>query len=170
MKILIVDDHALVREGLQRLRQGRWMGLRSLALAASVKLKDIDAGAVGFHLGPRINAGGRIGNAMLGVELMLSKEQAECTRLAEQLNAENRERQAIEKDVIEAATLKARAAVERGAKALVLWPGPDDEPWHPGVVGLAASRLQERFQRPLLSLAWSTASAKVPDGRARLSI
>ena len=142
------ENRALVREGLARLRQGRWMGLRSLAQAASIKLPDIDAGAVGFHLGPRINAGGRIGDAMLGVRLMLSKDADECRALAAQLNAENRERQDIEKRVIEAASLKAQAAVEAGAKALVLWPAPGEEPWHPGVVGLAASRLQERFQRP----------------------
>jgi single-stranded-DNA-specific exonuclease len=85
---------------------------------------------------------------MLGVRLMLSKDADECRDLAERLNAENRERQDIEKQVIAAAALQAEAAVQRGAKALVLWPKADEAPWHPGVVGLAASRLQDRFARP----------------------
>jgi single-stranded-DNA-specific exonuclease len=138
------ENRALVKAGLDRLRQGRWLGLRSLAAVASVDLKEADAGAVGFYLGPRLNAGGRIGDAMAGVRLLLSKDGAESRALAEQLNQANLERQSLEKAVLEQAQPQAQAAVDRGDRALVLW---SDE-WHPGVVGLAASRLLERFGRP----------------------
>jgi single-stranded-DNA-specific exonuclease len=138
------ENRALVKAGLDRLRQGRWLGLRSLALAAKVELKEADAGAVGFYLGPRLNAGGRIGDAMAGVRLLLSKDGAESRALAAQLDAANVERQALEKAVLDQALPLAAAAVARGDKALVLW---SDE-WPPGVVGLAASRLLERFGRP----------------------
>jgi len=138
------ENRALVKAGLERLRQGRWLGLRSLAQAASVDLKEADAGAVGFYLGPRLNAGGRIGDAMAGVRLLLCKDPAESRAWGAQLDAANVERQALEKGVLEQALPQAEAAVARGDKALVLW--SDD--WHPGVVGLAASRLLERFGRP----------------------
>ena len=139
------ENRALVKAGLERLRQGRWLGLRSLAQAAGVDLKEADAGMVGFYLGPRLNAGGRIGDAMAGVRLLLSKDPVQCRDLAAQLDAANRERQGLEKSVLEAALPMAAEAVERGDKALVLW----SEDWHPGVVGLAASRLLERFGRPV---------------------
>lgn len=139
------ENRALVKAGLERLRQGRWLGLRSLAQAAGVDLREADAGMVGFYLGPRLNAGGRIGDAMAGVRLLLSKDPAQCRDLAAQLDAANRERQGLEKAVLEEALPMAAEAVERGDKALVLW----SQDWHPGVVGLAASRLLERFGRPV---------------------
>ncbi|HTB34460.1 MAG TPA: single-stranded-DNA-specific exonuclease RecJ [bacterium] len=139
------ENRILVREGLARLRQGRWLGLRSLAEAASVKLAEADAGMLGFYLGPRLNAGGRIGDAMAGVRLLLSKDGAESRGLAQQLNSANTERQALEKQVLDQALPQAAEAVARGERSLVLW----SEAWHPGVVGLAASRLLERFGRPV---------------------
>jgi single-stranded-DNA-specific exonuclease len=158
------ENRLLVREGLARLRQGRWLGLRSLAEAASVKLAEADAGMLGFYLGPRLNAGGRIGDAMAGVRLLLSKEGAESRALAQQLNSANLERQALEKRVLDQALPLAAAAVERGDRSLVLW----SEDWHPGVVGLAASRLLERFGRPVFvfgihgGLAKGSARARKP--------
>jgi len=139
------ENRILVREGLARLRQGRWLGLRCLAEAATVKLAEADAGMLGFYLGPRLNAGGRIGDAMAGVRLLLSKDGAESRALAQQLNSANTERQALEKRVLDQALPQAAAAVARGDRSLVLW----SEDWHPGVVGLAASRLLERFGRPV---------------------
>jgi single-stranded-DNA-specific exonuclease len=138
------ENRALVREGLDRLRQARWMGLRALGDAASVKLSTADAGSVGFYLGPRLNAGGRVGDAGLGVRLLLSKDAEECKRLAAELDAMNRERQDLEKAVLVQAEEAAQAQIAAGAASLVLW----SEDWHPGVVGLAASRLLERHGRP----------------------
>lgn len=139
------ENRALVREGLTRLRQGRWMGVRSLAQVAGVKVDAIDAGAVGFNLGPRLNAGGRVGDAGLGVRLLLSKDAEECRDLAGRLDGLNRQRQDLEKAVLVEASLQADEQLAAGASALVLW----SEHWHPGVVGLAASRLLEKHQRPV---------------------
>ena len=156
------ENRALVKAGLQRMRQGRWMGLRSLAAAAAVDLASAAAGQVGFYLGPRLNAGGRIGDAFLGVRLLMSKDLEESKRLAESLNAENKERQSLEKKALEKALVMAEAELEGGAKSLVLW---SDE-WHPGVVGLVASRLLERFQRPVFAFAIADGIAK-GSGRSR---
>lgn len=156
------ENRALVKAGLQRMRQGRWMGLRSLAAAASVDLASADAGQVGFYLGPRLNAGGRIGDAFLGVRLLMSKDPEESKKLAESLNAENKERQSLEKKALEEALGMAVPELAAGAKSLVLW----SERWHPGVVGLVASRLLERFQRPVFAFAIADGVAK-GSGRSR---
>ncbi len=122
-----------------------------------------DAGQVGFYLGPRLNAGGRIGDAFLGVKLLMSKDAEECRQLAEGLNSENRERQDLEKKALAQALLMAEPrAVAAGAKSLVLW----SHEWHPGVVGLVASRLLERFQRPVFIFAVQGEVAK-GSGRSR---
>lgn len=139
------ENRSLVRDGLKRLRQGRWLGLRSLGGVAGVKLESLDAGAVGFQLGPRLNAGGRVNDAGLGVRLLLSKDADECRDLAAQLDSFNKQRQGLEKSVLVEAQVQAEAQIAAGAAALVLW----SEAWHPGVVGLAASRLLERFHRPV---------------------
>ena len=156
------ENRSLVRDGLQRLRRGRWLGLRCLAEAAGVDLAAADAGTLGYALGPRLNAGGRVGDAMLGVRLLLGKDGAECRALAGRLDAANRERQALEKGVVEQALRAAEAPLARGAQGLVLW----DEAWHPGVVGLAASRLLERFGRPVFVFGVAAGLAK-GSGRAR---
>jgi single-stranded-DNA-specific exonuclease len=138
------ENRALVREGLQRLRQGRWLGLRSLAQASGLDLKEADAKAVGFQLGPRLNAGGRIGDAMLGVRLLMGKDPAESRALAASLDAENRRRRGLEQEALDQAMVRAEERLAAGARGLVLW----DAAWHPGVVGLVASRLLERFNAP----------------------
>ena len=156
------ENRALVKAGLARLRQGRWLGLRSLAKAAGVDLAAADAGQVGFYLGPRLNAGGRIGDAFLGVKLLMSKDAEECRQLAEGLNNENRERQDLEKKALAQAVVMAEPELASGAKSLVLW----SDQWHPGVVGLVASRLLERFQRPVFIFAVQGEVAK-GSGRSR---
>ncbi len=156
------ENRALVKAGLQRMRQGRWMGLRSLATAAGVELASADAGQVGFYLGPRLNAGGRIGDAFLGVKLLMTKDPEESKRLAENLNEENKERQSLEKKALEQALVMAKAELASGAKSLVLW----SEDWHPGVVGLVASRILERTQRPTFAFAVQDGIAK-GSGRSR---
>ncbi len=150
------ENRALVREGILRLRQGRWMGLRALAKAAGLESSSIDPGSIGFALGPRLNAGGRVGDAALGVQLLLSKDPDECRALAARLNEENTRRQSIEKEVVSAALALAEVRVKLGERFLVLWA----EGWHPGVVGLAASRVQERYSRPALVFSVENGTAK----------
>jgi single-stranded-DNA-specific exonuclease len=156
------ENRALVRTGIARIRQGRWLGLRSLAAVCGVDLRQADAGMLGFQLGPRLNAGGRVGDAMLGVKLLLSKDPLQSRELAGALDAANRERRGLEKSVVAEATARAEQKIAAGARSLVLW----DAAWHPGVVGLAASRLLERFQVPSFVFAVDQDKAK-GSGRSR---
>ncbi len=115
----------------------------------------IDAYHLGFVLGPRVNAGGRVGAADLGARLLASDDPQEAARLAAQLDAYNRERRAIEAETLEAAI----AAVEAGPQspALVFAAA---EGWHPGVIGIVAARLKERYQRPACVVALSDGVGK----------
>jgi single-stranded-DNA-specific exonuclease len=144
------ENRVLVREGIRRLRQGRWLGLNCLCEVAGSDTAKIDSFAIGFVLGPRLNAGGRIGDPKLGVELLLSRNKAEAYKLAHQLNEENRERREIEKKMLESARAEAeRLMAARRDKVLVV----AAEGWHPGVIGLVASRLQDAYSRPTLAIA-----------------
>ena len=106
---------------------------------------------LGFLVGPRINAGGRIGDAALGAKLLLMRDPDEAKRLAENLDRLNRERQVVEAATLEAAEAEALLALgleDKGPLVVVAGEG-----WHPGVVGLVASRLKDRFQRPAIAIA-----------------
>ena len=144
-------NRAFVTKGLLALRARENIGLRALMDVARL------AGPpapfhLGFLLGPRINAGGRIGDATLGTKLLVTDDLAEASEIAARLDQLNRERQEIEKATLEAAEAEALASLgleEKGA--LVLATG---EGWHPGVVGLVAARLRERFGRPAFAIAF----------------
>jgi single-stranded-DNA-specific exonuclease len=119
---------------------------------------------LGFLLGPRINAGGRIGRATLGVELLLQADPVEAARLAAELDRLNRERQAIEIATVEQAQAEAMAALgieEKGAVVVTAAEG-----WHPGVVGLVAARLKERFGRPAFAIALEPGGLGTGSGRS----
>lgn len=156
------ENRALVSAGIQRLKLGRWMGLRSLSRAAGIEDSAIDSGQIGFALGPRLNAGGRVGDAAQGVRLLLSKDADECRALADGLNAENRRRQEIEKGVVAEAQAMALERLAKGDRALVVW----SEGWHPGVIGLAASRVQEKCLRPAIAISLASGIGK-GSGRSR---
>src|SRR4051794_27032436 len=135
-------NRALVAQGIRVARQLRNPGVRALAAVGGVTTP-IDAYHLGFVLGPRVNAGGRVGAADLGARLLASDNPKEAAELAQTLDAHNRERRAIEAETLEAAI----AAVEAGPQspALVFAAA---EGWHPGVIGIVAARLKERYQRP----------------------
>jgi single-stranded-DNA-specific exonuclease len=116
-------------------------GLAALADVAGLTAPPCSAD-LGFAIGPRINAGGRIGAAELGVRLLTARDGHEAAALAERLDALNRERRAIEAAVLDAACEQVE---QRGVGPLVWAAG---QGWHPGVVGIVASRLKERFNRP----------------------
>jgi single-stranded-DNA-specific exonuclease len=119
---------------------------------------------LGFILGPRINAGGRIGRATLGVDLLLGADPVEGERLAAELDRLNRERQAIEQSTVAEAEAEASAALgveERGAVVVTAAEG-----WHPGVVGLVAARLKERFGRPAFAIALDPDGVGTGSGRS----
>ncbi len=144
-------NRALVRQGLKVMRQRARPGLVALMDAAGLK-EPPEAWHLGFLLGPRINAGGRIGDAALGARLLTLDDPAEAARIATELDRLNRERQTIEQITVERAVEEVTAGeAARGLPAVVVAGGAD---WHPGVVGLVASRLKERFRRPAIAIAW----------------
>jgi single-stranded-DNA-specific exonuclease len=119
---------------------------------------------LGFLLGPRINAGGRIGRADLGVRLLLEEDSAEAARIAAELDRLNRERQQIEQATVAQAEAEALAAMgheEKGAAVVTAAEG-----WHPGVLGLVAARLKERYGRPAFAIAFDPAGVGTGSGRS----
>ncbi len=142
---LVEANRLLVRHGLVELSRSRRPGVRALkAVAGLVEGTVVNAGQVGFRLAPRLNAAGRLDDAGRGVRLLLESDPAAATALAEELDRENRTRQEIERGMLEEALADAVARVRRGARGLVL----SREGWHPGVVGIVAARVAERFHRP----------------------
>jgi single-stranded-DNA-specific exonuclease len=145
-------NRAYVTQGLKIMARRENPGLAALADAARLKRRP-NAYALAFLLGPRLNAAGRIGHARLALELLLTPERGRATEIATELETLNRERQAIELAVVEAALAEAEAALGRERRVPVLVAA--GEGWHPGVLGLAASRLKERFNRPSLVLGYA---------------
>jgi single-stranded-DNA-specific exonuclease len=126
---------------LQQLNTGQNAGLKALAKAAGL-VKALDAGNVAFGLGPRLNAAGRVDNAKHALDLLLCDDEMQAATLAEQLNKLNEQRRATEKQVLAEAVAQAERLVNDTDPALVL-----AGDWHPGVVGIVASRIKEKFNR-----------------------
>jgi single-stranded-DNA-specific exonuclease len=149
---LIGENRRLVREGLLAMRRGARPGLRTLIAAARLDPATIDEEGLSFGLAPRINAAGRLYRADAGVELMLTEDSERASQIAAELDQANSERRRAEREVVDAAqrTRAQLSDAEQEAPALVL----AGEGWHPGVVGIAASRLADRHWRPtaLLSI------------------
>jgi single-stranded-DNA-specific exonuclease len=139
-------NRAFVAQGLKVMAQGRNRGLAALARAAGLTAAPTCAD-LGFALGPRINAGGRVGRADLGVRLLTSEDDGEVEAIAAELNRHNEERRAIELAVTEAAEA---LAVAQGNRAVALVSG---QGWHPGVIGIVAGRLKEKLGRPAIVVA-----------------
>ena len=160
---LVGLNRAFVAKGLIAMRMSGRIGLRALIAAARLRSPP-DCGHLGFLLGPRINAGGRIGNARLGVELLVAHDPAEADRIAALLERLNEERQAIERQAVIEATAEAEAEIGTGAGPAVLVVSRDG--WHPGVLGLMAARLRERFSRPAFAIAWNGDATGTGSGRS----
>jgi single-stranded-DNA-specific exonuclease len=144
-------NRAYVVKGLQVMRQRRNVGLKALFDAAGLAQAPTPY-HLGFVLGPRINAGGRIGDAGLGARLLSIDDEIEAARIAQLLDKLNRERKAIESEMLEQAVAEAERLLEADPELPILVLG--SESWHKGVVGLVASRLTERFQRPSCVISW----------------
>ena len=151
-------NRAFVRQGLAVMRQRRNAGLRALGDVAGLE-EPPGVYHLGFILGPRVNAGGRVGEASLGARLMTTADEDEASKIARHLDALNRERQQIEQAVLEEAIeqVESADAGEESAAPLVL---AHDERWHPGVIGIVASRLKERYNRPAVVVAWEDGIGK----------
>jgi single-stranded-DNA-specific exonuclease len=156
-------NRAFVAKGLVALRRRDNPGLTALMDIARVGGPP-EPWHLGFLLGPRINAGGRIGRATLGVDLLLQEDPSECARLAAELDRLNRERQAIEIATVAQAEAEAMAALGAEDKGAVIVTAA--EGWHPGVVGLVAARLKERFGRPAFAIALEPGGIGTGSGRS----
>ena len=148
---LLDENRALVAAGMRRLARTDKAGLQALMRVSGVDPASVDTGAVAFRLAPRINAAGRLGHPGAALELLLTGDEAEARRLAGELEALNRDRQTVEDRILRDATRQ----VEE-------WPEPErarlgyviaGEDWHRGVIGIVASRLVERFRRPVVLIA-----------------
>jgi single-stranded-DNA-specific exonuclease len=156
-------NRAFVAKGLVALRRRDSPGLTALMDIARIGGPP-EPWHLGFLLGPRINAGGRIGRATLGVDLLLQDDPSECARLAGELDRLNRERQAIEVATVAQAEAEAMAALGVEDKGAVIVTAADG--WHPGVVGLVAARLKERFGRPAFAIALEPGGIGTGSGRS----
>jgi single-stranded-DNA-specific exonuclease len=148
---LVDENRALASAGLLALACTRRPGLQALMRSAGVDPAAVDAGAVGFRLAPRINAAGRLCRPDIALDLMLTEDVGEAKKLAAELEELNRERQAVEDRILREATALVDAMPEpqRRRRGYVL----AGEDWHEGVIGIVASRIVERFHRPVVLIA-----------------
>jgi single-stranded-DNA-specific exonuclease len=146
-------NRAYVQQGLKVMARRENIGLAALADMARLKRRP-DPYALGFLLGPRLNAAGRVGHAMAALRLLTTEDRGEANMLAQQLETLNRERQAIEIRVLETALFEAERALglSRSLPVLLVC----GENWHPGVLGLVAARLAERYRLPSFALGHQT--------------
>lgn len=156
-------NRAFVVRGLEQFQRGENVGLQSLAMAARVS-GPVSAYHLGFVLGPRINAGGRIGNASLGTQLLSLEDEHDALAIASQLDILNTERQALEAQALETAMAVADAEIGEGEGPSVLIMTSND--WHPGILGLIAARLKERFRRPAFAINFDPNGKGTGSGRS----
>lgn len=140
------ENRIFVRYGLKLLAESKNLGLRALIRAAGLDNKPLTAGRVGFILAPRLNAVGRLGHALRGVELLMAESEHEANAIARELEELNAKRQEIDRAVLDAARTRVLALDLDETFGIVL----AEEGWHPGVIGIVASRLVEEFGRPTI--------------------
>ena len=148
---LVDENRFLARAGLKAVGRTQKPGLRALMRTAGVDAAAVDEGAVGFRLAPRINAAGRLSHPEAALELLLTDDEHVAAELAGRLEELNRERQAVEDRILREAMAKVEdwPEAKQRRRGYVL----ADESWHEGVIGIVASRLVERFNRPVVLIA-----------------
>ena len=161
---LVDENRALAIAGLRRLATTTRPGLKALMRAARVDPAVLDEGAVGFRLAPRINAAGRLGRPTAALELLLTGDEETADRIATELEELNRERQAVEERILReaSAVIDAWPEVRRRRRGYVV----ADESWHEGVIGIVASRLAERYHRPVVLIAGTDGDLWKGSGRS----
>lgn len=163
--VVRLDDNnrTLVAQGLKRIRAGRARhGIGALFRVAGRDPTRATAYDLGFLLGPRLNAAGRLTDMTVGIECLLAGDPTRATELAAQLDALNRERREIEAQMQESALVMADAFEDDGRYALTMF----DPSWHQGVIGILAARLKERFHRPVIAFAPGTGDEVKGSGRS----
>jgi single-stranded-DNA-specific exonuclease len=162
---LVDENRALAAAGLRALAATGRPGLQALMRGAGVDPAAVDSGAVGFRLAPRINAAGRLGRPDVALDLVLTDDADEARRHAATLEELNRDRQAVEERILREALEAVDEMIEprRRRRGYVLW----NEDWHEGVIGIVASRLVERFHRPVVLITrsldgWKGSGRSIP--------
>ena len=148
---LLGENRILVKHGLRLLGESTWPGVRALVEASGLSGRDIRASHLGFILGPRLNAAGRIAEAADGLRLLLSDDLDQALAMARRLEALNVERQALDQRILDEALSQVELTADPDRDAGFVIAG---EGWHPGVVGIVASRVVERYGRPAFLIAF----------------
>ncbi len=143
------ENRVLARAGLKAMQETTNQGLRALIRASGLEGKPLNAGRIGFILAPRLNAVGRLGHALRGVELLMSESEHEANAIARELEELNRRRQEVDRKTLARARELIDALDLDATHGIVL----AEDGWHPGVIGIVASRLLEEFGRPVLLIA-----------------
>ncbi len=159
---LIGENRILVQRGLRQITRTRWPGIRALVEVAGVRAP-VSAGDVGFKLGPRINAAGRLASAEQALELLLTDDAARAREIAASLDAQNRERQEVEKKIVKQAEEKVVAQFSASRDAAII---VGESGWHPGVLGIVASRLARANHRPALVIGFDESGLGKGSGRS----
>jgi single-stranded-DNA-specific exonuclease len=153
---LVDENRIFVKYGLSELTSSRRVGVQALKEVAGVK-GAVGCGTVGFRLAPRLNAAGRLEDAALGVELLLCSDRRKAGTIAAELDASNAERQALEQEILHDALALVKNTPElRERKSIVL----ASEAWHPGIIGIVASRIVDLFHRPTVLIALRDGSGR----------
>ena len=148
---LVGENRVLAHFGLSGLKASKLVGIRALIESASLTGQNLDSFHVGFLLAPRLNASGRMGHARLAVEMLTTTDFAKATEIATYLEGQNRQRQAIEKKILEQAMAQIADGKWDADGRCAIVVGSED--WHPGVIGIVASRIVDRFHRPAIVVA-----------------
>ncbi len=157
------NNRILVQQGLLRIRAGRaCAGINALLKISKKDYTKVSSYELGFVVGPRLNAAGRLEDMGLGIACLLSDDAAEATQIAAKLDALNRERRSIEADMQEAALAALEHINPTDSSSLAMF----DETWHQGVIGILASRLKDRYHRPVIAFARSQTGELKGSGRS----
>lgn len=157
-------NRAFARQGLKIMSAGQNAGIRALADVAGIgEISSVYHAT--FMLGPRLNAGGRIGDPWLAAKLLATDDRAEAIALAERLHGLNDERKAVESLILEEATKQVEQALQSNSKQSVIV--ASGEGWHPGVIGIIAGRLKDKFHLPAVCIGWGDGLGPVAKGSAR---
>ena len=144
------ENRILAKAGMKALRNTSKPGLKALMEVAGVEPEKMTCRHIGFTLGPRINAMGRIGSANVALDLLLCEDMARAREIANRLDRENRNRQGIQRDILKEALERVDREVDLGGEKVIVLA---DGSWHPGVIGIVASRLTEEYNKPAILIA-----------------
>ena len=142
---LVGENRILVKKGLALLSERKNPGIRALSAVAKMKASKVDVGHVGFILGPRLNAAGRMSSADTALQLLMTQNPREAESLAKILDEENKARQKMERETTQEAMRKVERTVNFNRERVIV---VDGQGWHRGVIGIVASRLVEKYERP----------------------